>query len=844
MYRQQLEEQYTNLNTSADGLTSKDAKDRLKQFGPNEIIQTDRESILSVFFGNFKDVMILVLLAACVVSVLLKEYTDAILILAIVILNGVISTIQEYRAQNALDALKKLAQPESVVLRDGKQTKVLTSEIVPGDIVFLEAGNVIPADGRLISSMNFQVDESALTGESTPVEKDEHFSAFENVPIADRKNMVFSSTIVTYGRAKFLAMETGMHTEIGKIAFMIMNDDGEKTPLQKQLDHLGKVLATLVVLISLVIFGLGILEKREISEMFITAVGVAVAAIPEGLPAIVTIVMAVGVSKLAKRNAVIRTLPSVETLGSASVICSDKTGTLTQNKMKVLRAYLLDDKNEELVTGLSLCNDASISDAEAMGDPTEVALLDFAKEFQMNKADLEEKYPRIAELPFDSERKMMSTLHTTESGYIQFTKGGIDEILSRTTHIVENGVVRPITEQDKYIIQDKNEEYAKDALRVLALAKKDTKALSEEGLTFVGMVGMMDPAREEVVDSIKKAKGAGLDVVMITGDHLLTATTIAKNIGLLEEGQLAIRGSELDKMSEEEFSEKVEQIRVYARVAPEQKVRIVDAWKKKGKVVAMTGDGVNDAPALKRSDIGVAMGKVGTDVARGASDMVLLDDDFSTIVKAIESGRVIYDNIQRTVRYLISCNLAEVILMFFAILFNQPMPLVAVQLLWINLVTDSLPALALGVEAPEKNVMNRPPRGVNEKVLTKKGVTLTVIEGLFIGLLTYAVFLIGLETEVEVGRTMAFATIAFAQLVQAINQRSKNSVFVRGLFSNRSFIMAFLVSVGLQCAVLFLPPLMTIFKVVPLSSESWLIVLAASCMPFLFGEIRKLIVKE
>lgn len=849
MYRQDIDYRFEELHSSKNGLTNEEAAKRLQQYGPNELADEDHESILVTFLKNFKDVMILVLIAAAILSFALSEYIDGIIILVIVILNAAISTFQERKAQNAIDSLKQLSTPDSIVIRDGHKRVVSSRELVPGDVVVLEAGNIVPADGRVITSSNLRVEESALTGESLPVEKDEKFSTGENIPIGDRINMVFSSTIVTYGRGMFLVTNTGMDTEIGKIAFMIMQEESRVTPLQRRLDRVGKFLAALVLVIAAGIFALGVFEGNDITEMFMTAISVAVAAIPEGLPAVVTIVLALGVQRLSKKRAVIRHLPAVETLGSASVICSDKTGTLTQNKMQVKKVFLLGDDQNRLIEGFALCNDAEFDEENNayLGDPTETALVEFANSLDVVKNDLEERYPRVNEIPFDSNRKMMSTLHKKDGGWTQYVKGSTEEILNRSSKILVDGVVREITTQDRHLIQERNEAYANDALRVLSVAYKEFSEepdqLNEEDLIYIGLLGMNDPPRETTPESIKIAKMAGITPVMITGDHLVTAMAIAKEIGIYEDSHKAITGRELEMMDDETLRESIQDIRVYARVAPEHKVRIVQAWQDRGNIVAMTGDGVNDAPALKNADIGIAMGVVGTDVSRNAADLVLMDDNFSTIVTAVEEGRGIYDNIQRTIRFLLSCNLGEIVLILAGLISRLGIPLLPVQILWVNLVTDSLPALALGVESLEKNAMNRPPRDPKEGLLTTKSYLLTVFEGLFVGAIAFVAYVYGLKFNPETARTMAFATIAIAQLVHSINMRSTNTIFSKSLFSNKAFVVAFLISLFLQVMVISIPQIASIFKVTPLSLDNWIVVAGLSFTPLIVTEIRKIFIK-
>lgn len=849
MYRKDIQERLEEFGSSEQGLSQSEAREKLDRHGYNEIEEEKPESILSLFFGNFKDVMIIILLIAAGVSAFIGEYVDAAIILAIVLLNAIISTVQSVKARKSLDALRQMSTPESVVLRNGKKVTIPSREIVPGDIVFLEAGNIVPADGRLLDAVSLRIEESALTGESEPVEKDRDFYADDNLPIGDRLNMVFGSTTAVYGRGKFLVTATGMDSEIGKIAFMLMNAGNEPTPLQRQLGRIGNFLAVLVVIVALGVFALGWYQGRDLLQMFMTSVSLAVAAIPEGLPAIVTVVLALGVIRLSKKNAIIKNLPSVETLGSASVICSDKTGTLTQNKMEVTKAFLFGDDSDILVEGMALCNDANY-DAEEdqfLGDPTETALLEFAYNMGKDLAPLEEENPRVDEVPFDSVRKRMTTVHRKGDQFIQYTKGGLDEILSICNRIRIDDEVRPITREDKYIIHEKHDNYAKEALRILALAYDESAAQGdlgeEENLIFMGLVGMIDPPRETTKDSIRLAKHAGIIPIMITGDHLQTATAIAKEVGILDENSMAITGSELEKMTAEEYASQLEDIRVYARVSPEHKVRIVEAWQDRDHIVAMTGDGVNDAPALKTSDIGVAMGVVGTDVSRQASDMVLADDNFSTIVTAVEEGRTIFDNIRRSVRFLLSCNFGEIVLIVAAIALGMDIPLIPIHILWVNLVSDTFPALALGVETREKDVMARMPRPKKEGILTKKSYALMMIEGLLIGGLAFLAFRMGMQTNLITARTMAYATIAFAQLVHSVNLRSNLTVFSKGIFSNKWFIPALLVSTALMLVTLLVPPVQELFQTTNLTLENWLMVVGLSIVPFIFTELRKIFIK-
>ena len=852
------------------GLSKEEVIKRQEKYGLNELEEQKGKSIFSMIFDQFKDFLILVLLAAALVSGAIGETKDAILIIAIVIVNAIMGVVQENKAEQSLAALKKLSTPSAKVIREGVTQQIPAKELVPGDIVLLDAGDYIPADGRLIETASLKIQESALTGESVPVDKHSQEIDLEEVPLGDRKNLMYMSSVVTYGRGKAVVTKTGMDTEIGKIAHMIQQSEAIQTPLQKRLEELGKLLGIAALAVCAIMFLVGVLQGRDVFGMFMTAVSLAVAAIPEGLPAIVTVVLALGVQRMIRSNAIIRKLPAVETLGSASVICSDKTGTLTQNKMTIQQIYvddeMVDIKNLEfpslspgqeriLETGL-LCNDAEIQilegEEKSIGDPTEVAFVRLAHNIGMTKKDKQIQYPRVAEVPFDSDRKLMTTVNKKEEGkYLVFTKGAPDVLLDICTKIYVHGEVRTLEEQDKEKIQQANYQLSSQAYRVLGLAFKEIDAIPQEissstmenQLIFIGLMGMIDPPREEVKDSVALCRQAGIKPVMITGDHKDTAVAIAKELGIIQETSEAVSGSELEKMSDQELENKVQDLSVYARVSPEHKVRIVSAWQKEGKIVAMTGDGVNDAPALKKADIGCAMGITGTDVAKEAAEMVLTDDNFATIVSAIEEGRGIYANIRKSIHFLLSCNIGEIIALFIATLLNWTQPLLPIHILWVNLVTDSLPALALGVDPKEKDIMKQKPRDPKASIFAEGLGFRIIYQGIVIGAITLFAFKYDLaHYGTEVARTMAFAVLGLSQLTHAINVRSeRHSVFKEGIFRNKYLILAGLVSALLQVAVIFVPFLQDIFSVVALNTQQWLIVLGLALLPLVIVEIVKLI---
>ncbi|HML37021.1 MAG TPA: cation-translocating P-type ATPase, partial [Bacillota bacterium] len=835
--RQKIEEVLKQLEVnSQNGLTSQEAKERLEKYGPNAFQEKKPKTKLQMFLSQLRDPMIYILMAAVVISVFLKEISDAGIILAVILLNAVIGVVQESKAEKSLEALKKLSSPTALVRRDGQPLEISAAELVPGDIVLLEAGRVIPADLRLISTVNMKVEESALTGESVPVQKDAEFVAKDDITLGDRLNMAYLSTSVAYGRGEGVVVETGMQTEIGKIAKMISESVEEMTPLQKRLGDLGKILGILAVVLCAALFAVALVQHRDIMEMLLTAISLAVAAIPEGLPAVVTIVLALGVQKMVKVNTIVRKLPAVETLGAVSVVCSDKTGTLTQNKMTVTAVYadetlrrvseLHYDADKLLIDGFVLCTDASIDDGVRIGDPTELALLDMGLDNRVSKKALELEAPRINEQAFDSDRKMMTTVHkNTDGKVIAYTKGAMDRIIENCSEIIINGTIRPITASDKEKIQTAAKEMAVMALRVLALSiKLEDPSAAEENLIFAGLVGMIDPPRPEAKKAVEIFKSASVTTVMITGDHIDTAFAIAKELGIAESEDQCITGDRLSRMTQEELNRAVPDLRVFARVSPENKVMIVKAFRSHGHIVSMTGDGVNDAPSLKAADIGVAMGITGTDVAKGAADMVLTDDNFATIERAIEEGRNIYGNIKKSVLFLLSSNLGEIITMFTAIVIGFLSPLKAIHILWVNLITDSLPGLALGVDSGDPDIMKNAPRNPSEGLFARGGYAITVFFGVVIGAITLSAFLApSFSALLDAGRsitleniklvmmdkniyihsqTYAFTTLAISQLFNAIGMRNLNrSVFRLNHLDNRMMIIAFCVGMLLQISV-------------------------------------------
>lgn len=897
-------------SSTQTGLTNKEVQKRMKNYGYNILTSKKKKSLLIRFFEQFKDFMIITLIIAAIVQLVVSylhgevDFIEPSIIIAIVVLNALLGVFQEAKAEKSLDALRELSAPHAHVIRNGNKIEIDAKELVPGDIIYLEAGSYVPADGRLLTSINLKIDESSLTGESHPVEKDANGILREETLLGDRTNMVMATGMVTYGRGTAIVTETGMYTEVGSIAKLIMYDETPETPLQKRLAKTGKVLGISALLICVLIFIIGTLQNRPIFEMFMTSVSLAVAAIPEGLPAIVTIMLSIGVQRMAKKNAVIRKLPAVETLGSASVIASDKTGTLTQNKMTVteISSYKgkeksVSDFSKRLLTYGALCNDSTIEKTNKKGlrrknsskkiptitgDPTENALVMAAYNDGLDKNVLDKKNPRLYEIPFDSSRKQMTTLHQIENGnYISITKGALDVVLDECKYVYKNGSLSPINPTVKRQIEKINNDMSKRALRVIAVTYKEISydemqklniknesqknSVLESDLIFLGLLGMIDPPRKEVKEAVFTCKMAGINPVMITGDHIITACAIASEIGIIskyDSEDSAISGAELNKMDDETLRSNIHKYKVFARVTPEHKVRIVKAFQGNGEVVAMTGDGVNDAPALNAADIGCAMGISGTDVAKNASDMVLIDDNFATIVAAVKEGRGIYDNIRKAIHFLLSCNIGELMTIFVAIILNLPSPLKSIQLLWVNLVTDSLPAISLAVDPADKDIMKKKPISPDKGIFSDGLGGKIILEGLLVGSLSLCAYIIGIRLydasslalpffggqrtvsiasriEPVIGRTMAFSVLSLSQLFHSFNMRSEHSIRKIGLFSNPQLLLSFIICAFLQIAVISIEPLAAIFSVVPLNLAQWSIVMVLSFMPIVIVEIQK-----
>lgn len=895
------------------GLSKEEAENRRNKHGPNKLEEKKKENIFIRFIKEFKDFMIIILIIAAIISAVVSyiqgqnDYIDSIIIIAIVVLNAIMGLVQEAKAEKSLEALKDMSAPVAKVRRDGRILTIKGTEVVPGDIVLLEAGNYVPADCRLINSYNLKVEESSLTGETVPVTKDAEVLLDSKTPIGDTLNMAFANTIVVNGHAEAIVTEIGMNTKVGQIAKMIITNEAPETPIQRKLGEVGKTLGIACLCICAFIFVIGILKKIEPVEMFMTSVGLAVAAIPEGLPAIVTIMLSIGVTRMAKKNSIVRKLPAVETLGSSSVICSDKTGTLTQNKMKVTKIMDLKGESLDLQKNLILELGTMCTDVEEdVGEATELAIINAAREQGKYKERLYQKFTRINDIPFDSDRKMMSTIHkigseiidlsthsdewnnesnlignthdnmysnsnlnneTTKNSnssdlkildlihnsndkFLCITKGAPEVILKNCSKYYLNGQINILNDESIRKIEKINSAMAENALRVIAVAYSsmprlptniDSESL-ERNLTFVGLIGMIDPPREGVKEAVQSCKKAGIKTVMITGDHILTAKAIAKELGILGNNDLAITGKELDKISKSELEKNISNYSVFARVSPEHKVRIVEAFQKTGAVVAMTGDGVNDAPALKKADIGIAMGKNGTDVAKNAAEMILADDNFVTIVEAVKQGRNIFDNIKKAVHFLISTNIGEIVTIFMGLLLGLKSPLLAIQLLWINLVTDSLPAIAIGLESPDKNIMNQKPRNSRKGIFADGLWSKIILEGIMLGMLTLVAFSVGNNLYgLEVGRTMAFVAIAMLELVHSFNVKSEESIFKVGILENKYLIGAFILGTLLQVVVVMVPAFAKIFSLVPLNGTQWLYTLGISILPVIIIEAQKLL---
>ena len=848
------------LNTNEkEGLNEKEVNIRKEKYGKNKLKDKKKESLIIKFLKQFNDFMIITLIIASIISAVVSkmqgenDYIDSIIIIGIVVFNALMGVIQEAKAEKSIEALKQMTPQIAKVIRNGKHEEINAEELVKGDIIILEAGNYVPADCRILESHNLKIEESSLTGEVEPSLKEANSIFKKDVPLGDMKNLAFMASIVVNGTGRAVVTETGMETKLGQIANMIIEDEAPETPLQKKLGEVGKILGIACLIICVIIFLMGLIKQINPIEMFMTAVGLAVAAIPEGLPAIVTIMLSIGVTKMAKRNSIIRKLPAVETLGSSNVICSDKTGTLTQNKMKVVE---VNSKSKELVVKMAtLCTDCEItvenSQSKVIGEPTEKAIVEAAINIGSNKKELENMYPRVNEIPFDSNRKMMTTIHRIGNKYRVICKGAPDVLLEKCTKEVSsiemNGNIN-VKALEKIKIKNENEQMAHKALRVIAVAYKDINEIPskidskniENNLTFMGLIGMIDPPREGVNEAVSTCKKAGIKTVMITGDHLETAKAIARDLGILNETEKAITGQELDKMTQEQLEKGIKEYSVFARVTPEHKVRIVKAWQRNGAVVAMTGDGVNDSPALKNADIGIAMGKNGTDVAKNAADIILTDDNFVTIVEAVKQGRNIYDNIKKAVHFLLSTNIGEIVTIFMGLVLGLKSPLLAIQLLWINLVTDSLPAIALGLEKPEKDIMNKKPINSKKGIFADGLWNKIIVEGIMIGVFTLVAFSIGNKYYgLEVARTMAFLSIGFLELIHSVNVKNDKSIFESGLFENKYLVGSVVLGVFVQTIVVIIPTFARIFELVPLNLTQWIITIAISLLPIPVIELQK-----